>query len=158
MTFITNLIKSAAICMAASLLLFVLMSLFGKYADADLIELNELSINYRNYAVLGDKQRNLLIYPESPKEGIDLGMKLDLLDVIYSDSKIESLTTSSQYQGVGLDTRLGIRITQSTELGIWHHSQHVLDRKQGNIGKFPSENAIELKVFIFKRDRRLSLF
>jgi hypothetical protein len=118
--------------------------------DFHLVDLKELTLNYRNYALVNDHARNLLIYPEYPKEAINVGIKLDILRIGYWDSLIESLTTGSQYRGIGLDTRLGIRVTENVELGLWHHSQHVLDRSEGNIGKFASEDAVEIKVFLYK--------
>lgn len=144
--------------MKALLLLAAILPAIAS-ADWHVIDLNELGIDYKNYAIVNDKARNLLIYPEHPKEGIDVNLKLNLLVYGYWDNTIESLTTSSQYRSIGLNTRLGVRASEHLELGYWHHSQHVLDRDAGYYDKFPSEDAVEVRIFIFRsREKRDSIF
>lgn len=138
--------------------LLILCSLaLGKACSADLLRVDELSIDYKNYAILNDKARNLLIYPEHPKEGINLNLNLSLVEVCYWNSTIESLTTSAKYQGIGLETRLGVRLSEGFDFGVWHHSQHTLDRSP-NIDKFPSEDALELKLYLIGGKNRNTLF
>lgn len=135
----------------------VVLSKCAKADDWHVVDLSELSLTYRNYAVVNDKARNMLIYPEHPKEAINVGIKMDLLTYGYFDSTIESLTTGAKYQGIGLDTRLGLRVTNNLELGFWHHSQHNLDRNHGYMGKFPSEDAVEIRLYLFKAKGRAGI-
>jgi hypothetical protein len=122
------------------------------------VELKELYIDYKNYSWVSDYSRNMLIYPESPKEAVNLGVEMDLFRVFYWNSEIQSLTTSSKYESVGLDTRLGLRLFESLEVGWFHKSQHVLDRKHSYMPKYPSEDAIQIKIFIYSDKNRRSLF
>lgn len=127
--------------------------------DWHVVDLNELTLNYRNYAYLNPYARNLLIYPEHAKEGIDVGLKMDLLYYGFFDSQIESLTTDAQYRSIGLQFGLGVRVSDYLNVGYWHHSQHVLDRGPVSYDKYPSEDAIEVRIFVYKsKNGRNSLF
>ncbi len=143
--------------MVAFLLSCLCLTSASAYADWHIIDLNELSLDYKNYALVNDKARNLLIYPEHPKEGVDVTLNMDILSKGYLDSQIESLTTSAQYRSIGLQLRAGVRISEHLEFGYWHHSQHVLDRDVGYYDKFPSEDAVEIKLFIYRADKRDSI-
>lgn len=139
------------------LILFLFLSfvilLFSTQSKAfDLVELDSLAIDYKNYKMLSATQRDLLIYPESPYEGLNVEINSSLLfDLMYFNSVIEGLTTSSQYRGIGLQERLGFRVFDLFEIGWYHHSQHVLDREIQSIPTFPAEDAIELKLYLYRR-------
>lgn len=122
------------------------------------IELKEVYIDYRNYSWVSDYSRNMLIYPETPKEAVNLGVQMDILKVFYWDNEIQSLTTSAKYEAVALDIRFGIRLWESLEVGWQHKSQHVLDRKHSYMPKYPSEDTIQLKFFLYRSKDRKSLF
>lgn len=119
---------------------------------ADLIDLQSLSLDYKNYGLINSQQRDLLIYPEHPGDSINVEVNTNLFfDSMYLNSTIESMTTSGQYRGVGLQERLGFYVGDMFELGWYHHSQHVLDRQIESIPTFPSEDAIEFKINLYKR-------
>lgn len=123
------------------------------------LELKELSFNYKNYAILNEKARNALLYPESPKEGLNVSICTDIFSYFYFDSTLETLTTGAQYRGVGLLLGVGIRLSDALSLGYYHHSQHVLDRDYSAMPKFPVEDALELKIYLYKnREAREGLF
>ncbi len=127
--------------------------------DFHLVDLNELGINYRNYAMLNDKARVLLLGDEHPKEGINVLMKFDVLKYGYLDSQIESLTTNAQYRSIGLQLRLGMRVSDFVELGVFHHSQHVLDKASEGYAKFPVEDAVELRIYLYRsKESRRGIF
>lgn len=128
-------------------------------SDWNTFNLNELALNYRNYGLVNPNGRNLLIYPTHPKEGIDVGLKIDVVTYFYWDSDIESLTSGSKYESIGLQTRLGFRLTDYVQLGFWHHSQHNLERPHAFMTSFPSEDAFEVRLYIYRaRGQRTSLF
>ena len=129
------------------------------FADSryKLIELNELYFDYRNYSMLNDKARNPLIYPIYPKEAVNVGISLDMIGVVYWNSEIQSLTSDSKYEAIGLDTRLGVRITSGLEIGFWHKSEHLLDRVDTRM-KYPSQDAIQLKLFLYQSNKHGSIF
>lgn len=134
------------------LLSFVMLLLSTPSRAFDLIELDSLAIDYKNYKLLSTTQRDLLIYPESPYEGINVEINSSLFfDLMYFNSTIEGLTTSAQYRGIGLQERVGFRVFNILEVGWYHHSQHVLDREIQSIPTFPAEDAIELKLYLYKR-------
>jgi hypothetical protein len=127
-------------------------------SEFHVVELNQLALDYKNYGMLNDKARNMLIYPEHPKESINIILNMDILKCGYWNSTIESMTTGSQYRAIGLETRLGFRPLQSLELGIYHHSQHVIDRPHAYMDKFASEDAVELKLYLFNKNSHNSIF
>jgi len=119
--------------------------------DFHIVNLNELSLDYKNYHVVNPNAHNMLIWPNVPKEGVNVGIKLDLFKYLYWDSTIESLTDDAQYASIGLETRLGVRVSDSLELGFYHHSQHVLDSQYTYMnGHFPEEDAVEVKLYLYK--------
>ncbi len=124
--------------------------LFEFGASADLIKLDSLYLDYKNFKLLNDKNRNLLTYPEPAKEGINLGLTTDVLSYGFWDSEVQSITTDAQYRSVALDTRLGLRLTREIEVGYAHKSQHLLDRPSYNMPKFPVEDSLEIKLYIYK--------
>lgn len=142
--------------MKTFLIIFNLLLLSNTYADV--FELNELYIDYRHYKLVNPNSRNPLIYPEPPKEGINLGLKTDIMSYFYFDSEIQSLTTDGQYRSIGLDTRLGVRLSSNLELGFWHKSQHLLDKHHSYMDKFPSEDAVQIKYYLFQGKKRDGLF
>lgn len=148
----------------AYIYLFILWGIiifFSKLAgayDFEVINLNELSLDYKNYSLLNPNSRNMLIYPDPPKESLNLTLKTDLFKLGYWDSTVESLTTSDQYRSVGLETRLGIRLTNNAEVGVYHHSQHDLDRAHSFMSAFPEEDAFELKIYLYRAKTREALF
>lgn len=117
---------------------------------ADSFVLKEISIDIKQYSIINGKARNLLIYPDNPKEGLNLNIETDILKFMYSSTTIESLTSQSQFRGVGMISRFGFHLTDSIDLGFYHHSQHVLDREIQTLPKFPTEDAIQLKFFLYK--------
>lgn len=124
-----------------------------------LIELREAYIDYRNYAALNPNGRDMLIYPEPPKEGINLTLNTNIFKVFYWDSTIESSTTQGQYRSVGLETRLGVNLTEHLRFGFYHHSQHVLDRGHSYMDKFPVSDAVEIRFYLFRpKEERHSVF
>ena len=132
--------------------------MFNEAAAVEPIKLRSLGIDYRNYSIVNPNARNPLITPEPPKDGLDLNLQIDFMSYIYWDSTIHSVTTSAQYRGVGLETRLGINITDHLATGLYHHSQHVLDRNHSGM-KFPVEDAWEIRIKVFQApEKRSSVF
>lgn len=121
-------------------------------SDFHLLQLDELSVDYRNFAVLNDKARNLLTYPESPKEGVNLNLNSSIAKVVYWNSTIEAMTTGAQYKSIGLLMGLGVRISPYVEVGYLHHSQHVLDGRHPYM-KYPVEDSLTLKLYFYRVDK-----
>jgi len=134
------------------LLAYLVVSLIGRDAGAKdwVLGLDELSLDYRNHAVMNPNQRDPLLFPESPKEAINVNIKTDIFQVIGWDSQIQSQTTDSQYRSIGLQTSLMLRVTQHLDVGVWHQSNHLLDRAPATLPRFPSQDALQIKLYLFR--------
>lgn len=134
-------------------LLFLVLSLltWALVANADFLELQEVSVDYKNFGLLSKQQRSLLTNPDPIKEGLDLQLKNNIIwGLGYFDTNVQSATSDAQYRYVGLELHTGFHVSDSMDLGLYHLSQHGLDRPMNGIDKFPSANAVELKVYLYK--------
>ncbi len=144
--------------MRFSSVIILFLSWIADASEFKLLELHEIALDYRNFSALNDKARNFITYPDPVKEGLNLDTKVDVLKYGYCDFIIESLTTGAQYRGIGLELRLGIRVHSAIEVGLYHHSQHAIDKQLESLPKYPSEDAIQVKLYLYRRDGRNSLF
>lgn len=119
-----------------------------------ILDLNELSLDFKFYQ---SGSRNLLIYPDVPKEGMNIDIKIDVLKFMYLDSQILTLTSGNQFKGAGLETRFGMRVTPWLETGIWHRSAHVLDGTHSFM-PYPTEDSLQVKIYLFRKQQRESMF
>lgn len=149
---------------ATFLVIWVFLLAFGLAMRADaedygVLNLSELSIDYKNFKALNPASYEVMTYPEPPKESIFINLKMDLLHYLYLDPTIESWTTDAQYRGIGLEARLGLRLTEYVDIGIYHHSLHELDRNQQlNIPHFLEQDSLEIKLYLYKTKSREALF
>lgn len=124
-----------------------------------LFTIDELSLDYKNYSLVNPTNRFMLTYPDSAKEGLNLTLNTDILQGGYIDTVVEGITTSSQYRGVGLQLRLGIRPFSWLEIGFAHHSQHVLDENYTAMPSFPEDDSFEVKLILWQaRPSRQSIW
>lgn len=123
-----------------------------------LLELNEASIDYRSYQALGMGSRNLLIFPDTPKEGININLNIDVLRFCFWDNEIQSLTTGAQFKSIGLESRIGMRVTSWLEFGLWHRSQHVLDGVGSFDFNYPTEDSLQFKIYLYRKPNREPAF
>lgn len=137
-------------------IIWILLALFciamlSASSEANLLDLKEVSIEYHNFAAINDKARDVLLYPESPKEGFNLGINFNVLwNLMYSESLIETMTTDSQYRSIGLQQRIGFNVLDMLRIGYYHHSQHMLDKAWTQLPTFPTEDALEVKLYLFR--------
>ena len=152
------LLRRIAIYIATGItVLFALLLMTSTDANAwQLIELNELQLNYKRFMPNG---RNMLIYPDPPKEALNLGINLDVAHYFYWDSVVESLTNDGQYKSVGLASKIGVRLTPAFSVQYEHHSQHVLDGTHSYMWKYPVEDSVGIVYrFYFSTESRKSIF
>lgn len=116
----------------------------------DDLRLTNLFVDYRNYHLLNDKARNVLTYPEPPKEGIDVNIQTRVLSHFFWDSKIMALTTDAQYRSIGLNMRAGVSLTQTLDVFYEHQSLHVIDRPINTMPKFPVEDSIGVRIYLYR--------
>lgn len=123
--------------------------------EFQVMKLDEASIYYKKYH---PSARHPLFYDSSPKESLNLGTNVDLLQVIGWDSVVQSMTNDSQYYMVGLQMQLYLRITQQLEVGYYHQSQHLLDHTYP-YQRYPVEDAVTVRLTLFRaHPGRSSLF
>lgn len=115
-------------------------------AQAGVVDLNEVSLEYKSFLGQG---RDLLLYPELHHEGMAINLGIDVLKYGFWDSQIGSLTTDAQFRAVWLDTRLGARVGP-VEAFFFHKSQHLLDRAHSFLPKFPVEDGVGLKIYLYR--------
>ncbi len=131
----------------------------GYTDDYHIVDLKELSLDYKNFAMINPNGVDAMTWPDPPKESVNVLIKTDIATYFGWDSTIESWTTDSQYRGIGLETRFYARITEHLDLGIYHHSQHELDRpNQLNTTHFLEEDAVELKIYLYRDHKRETIF
>jgi hypothetical protein len=123
----------------------------------DVFELREVAVEYRNHFLLSEFQRNALIYPEPPKDGLDVDLRVSVIRYFGWDSIVHSVTTDGQFRGIGLHMRTYLNLTQEISFGHDHHSQHVLDREHPAM-RFPAEDSVFVRLCIHCPKYRESLF
>lgn len=138
-----------------AILLFTLASMAAEWSP---IELQELSVQYINLEKINDKARNFLTWPESPTEKINVLIDTNILTHGYWNSKILSQTTDAQFRSIGLETHIGVRLTNFLDMGYYHYSDHAIDRNVGGMPKFPVEDGIELRIYLYRAKDANSIF
>lgn len=131
-----------------------ILCLRAEASDYHIVDLDELSIDYKNYKMVREKNYNTLTYPENIKEGINVNINTTILGAVYWNNTIETLTTEGQYRTIGLQLGLGVRLTDYIEVGYYHHSQHLLDRQHSFMNHFPVEDAVEIKFYLYRGNSR----
>ncbi len=128
-------------------------------AQAKEVELNEVSIDYRNYFSNGYSP--MLPITSRLNKGLDLTLNVDVVGFLYFDNKVNSLVDQNQFRLVGYNFRTGARPFSWLEVGYFHWSQHILDQVNPSnalFEKFAVEDAIEIKFILFRKDHRESIF
>ena len=137
-------------------MLILLMLLSSAYADV--FQLDEVEVVYRNYTAVSPYNRPLLIFPEVAKEGFNLNVNTNILSAAYLDASVESLTNEAQFRSVGLKFNLGVRLTSWLSISYFHWSQHVLERVSSPVSPYPFEGAMQLNIKLYQARPRPSVF
>lgn len=163
---ILGIIFSIITVISACFVLFLVSSL----AHCETLEIEDLTIKYINYFPGGVDP--LLTQNGLPNrtvgQDLQLSLSTSIYDHVYWDSIVHSGTdrifadngdtVPGQFRTVGLIMRLGLNLTDSTQLGLFHHSQHLLDTTYAH-GPFPRLDGIELKINLYRsRYRPKGLF
>lgn len=111
------------------------------------IQLKEAYVTYDRFLHPG---RSALIYPEGMKEGLALDLNNRVLVFGYLEARVHALTTSSQYRSVGLVLRMGVEPVKWLQVGVRHHSQHLLERQHAFMNRFPVEDSLEVRLYLYR--------
>ncbi len=138
------------------------MMLWTKTSQAynyNIVDLNSLSLDYRNYGIINKHSVEPLIYPYQPKENITLDMNLGIVNNYgYINSSVQAITDVGQYRNVGLELHIGVHLADSIDVGFYHHSSHMLDNTQPLLPTFPESDAAYVKIYLYKNDKVNSIF
>ena len=126
----------------------------------DLYELDRVEITYKSFKTGGHDpiiQDSGLQNRQADKE-LGLNLNMSFLSVIYFNNYIHGTSDtpivgdgSGQFRVVGWQYEAGLRVTKFLDLGIGHHSQHLLDYAGPN--HFPVENWVGIRVKLFESPR-----
>lgn len=135
-------------------LFFGVMLYLGSPAEASLIDVDTLAVDYVHYFPKG---RAPLVSDNGLDDrelGSRLGMDLTLgfPTVFYSKTRVESYADhdwtngGGQFRSISLELELGARVIDQVDVFYHHRSQHVLDHeyRQG----FPVEDGIGFRLKI----------
>ncbi len=142
-------------------------ALIGRCVQADefkAINLDQVYLEYRQYFHGGRDPlitSNGLSNRELEKE-LNIGIDTRLLKFGYWNNIVHSTTDQDrdnhhgQFRLIGLESRLGIRISQHLDISYYHHSQHLLDTSYAH-DDFPVRDGIELKIYLYSPKREDTL-
>lgn len=142
-------------------LLIVLSFLCTRVFAGDIIELKELSLDMKHYS-LGSKIPMVTdtgIPDRSPGLGVNLNIRMDVLSYIYWDNTVHTISDRSTYvlgdlgshRQIGLEYRIGVRISKELSIGYFHYSQHNFDIVPATVR--PHEDALEIRLTVFKNTK-----
>ena len=121
---------------------------------AELVSLDETSIHYKRFVPNG---RNPYFLTLAPKEELNFQIDFTAFKYCYVNTRLHAMTTSAQYHLVGLNTVIGVRVTNGIHLQYEHFSKHLLDSTYP-YQKFGVEDSIGAKFFLYKnREKRGAL-
>jgi hypothetical protein len=132
----------------------------------DLVELNEVSIDYKDYFAGGYDPliTGNGIGDRGLGKGIELNVNTDVLSVFFFNNRVHTMTDeitsgngAGQFRTVGWQFQLGLRVSKMFPLDIYyeHHSQHLLDTP--GVQHFPVNDSVGLKLTLFSKRRREAL-
>lgn len=120
---------------------------------ADVLELQEVDVTYKNYIYARDP----LFFQGPPKDHLSLNVNTDVLKYMYWNTYVHGTSDDAQYRRVGLNMTLGARITSMFNVQYEHHSQHLLDSTYPHM-KFPVEDSIGVKIKLFSKEKKEGIF
>jgi hypothetical protein len=152
-----TLLLSTLIVFIGGLIILTFSTFITRVSRAEIVDLNEVTLTYKNYQMVHKNNRHLLLWPEKPKEAITTTLNFDILKYAFWNNNIHAMTTDSQYRSIGLETRLGIRILPQLDISFYHFSQHLLERAHSSVLPYPLEDAVEIRFNIFNKNKRDSI-
>jgi hypothetical protein len=93
--------------------------------------------------------RSAYIRNEERAGSLDMGFKVGMTKWAYSETRVMSDYTSSQFRHVGLENEMGVRLG-NIDLYLKHRSDHGMDATYFP-DKYPNENSIAIRVWLYGR-------
>lgn len=104
-----------------------------------------------DYARFKSDSREPVIYPDTPKERLDLNINMSFLKYGFSSNTVHSLTDDSQFRVVGWKYQIGVHLSYWADIYCEHFSQHILDMAGDR--PYPVQNLIGIKVYMYRRNQ-----
>lgn len=130
-----------------------------------ILELDELMVNYKDFFPNGHSPlvtENGIPNRQLGKE-LSLQMNTSLLKYMYWNNMVHGTTdevpgtSSGQFRAIGYQFELGVRLFNWFETEYHHHSQHELDNVWP-YGHWPVEDAISIKIYLWRKEQKNSIF
>jgi hypothetical protein len=163
MKFVANIAKSLFWAVAGLLFLFAASTAMSD--DVSGVELHYVGIEYKKFFSGGRDPlvtQNGLPDRELGEE-LNLSVDLSILNYLYWNNTVHSMTDSyinggvGQFRVVGWKYEVGTHLFSFLDVGLHHFSRHLLDYTYP-YGNFPLQNAIVFRIKIFDKQKTESLF
>ena len=131
---------------------------------AEFIELDKLSVEYRDYFDGGSDPliTNNGIPNRTLGKGLDFNLDTNIFSVLYWNNKVHSMTDEivnsggkGQFRAIGWKFDLGVRATPYLNIYYRHHSQHLLDASLPY--HFPVNDSVGIELIIFSKNKKESI-
>ena len=122
------------------LISLVILATLGLSSLAFGTELTDLSIEYKS--AIGTNRHWIIPEGEQKLGETNINMRIEG-DIIYSQTRIETMFTNKQFRYGALDQEIGFKI-DSGEVFYHHKSQHAFDYNFGV--KYPNENSLGIRI------------
>ena len=100
---------------------------------------------FLEYQSVNQNSRIAEIGNYKPAHVMSLNADLNLLGPLFWENSIHGLATEEQFRLVGWKFFLGVHVAPFLDVGVFHHSQHILDANNP-IGRFPLEDAPGFRI------------
>lgn len=131
------------------LMLVVLLTLTPQIAKSDVLNLDEVYINYKSF--VGETRNPYLQIPgledHSLQNELNLNINMTIVDHFYWDNTIHSLN-DGEYRVIGWNYRIGVHITDYIDFGRNHFSEHYINFVSPY--GFPLQNSWELNLYLYR--------
>lgn len=114
------------------------------------VELQKIDLGYQRFH---DSNRIPDLNGFKAKEGLSLGVNIDLWGPFYFDNRIISYTDEGSYRLIGWNFHLGAQVFKSLKVEYEHFSKHLLDHDDHGYleGKFPVQDSIGIVWTIYSK-------
>lgn len=123
------------------------------------LELQDTYLNYKNY--LPNGYTPYLPQGSTLNKGLDYHIDTDVFKYFYWNNTVWSLMDQNQFRSIGWNYEVGARVLPFVDLEYEHFSRHTLDEPSPTkaVGeKYPVEDSINIKLYLYRRNGKDSIF
>lgn len=136
---------------------------FPKAKADDIISLDAVDVTYQRFNEDGIEP--MITYDGlNRKLGSSLGLQLDttVFSYFYANFNVASMRDYypegdyGQYRTIGLQARLGMRLTEWLDIGYYHYSRHLMDTPEPDGQSYQQTDALEITIHLYKNHKEHS--